>query len=190
LTNATHSSSDGEVGVESGRQEAAAGGKVEITCNTCYIKGTATAQFTADGDLTQYVEELKKDVEHIISNVKLAAESFIGGNHTAITEIDFNFEAPELPEYQLHFQFDGMELYMQVDTVLSAEATYTLNLFTSQSMYGVAIGDEQVGVVFKIDLVLIAESELEISSGFHIKLEDGVAIDIALFSEAVSSMTL
>jgi hypothetical protein len=84
-----------------------------------------------------------------------------------------------------------MELYMLLDTILSAGTTYTLNLYSSISPIGLAVGDElQVGVIFSVDLILSVEAEIDISSGFHIKLEDGIAIDIPMFDQNVSSITL
>lgn len=107
--------------------------------------------------------------------------------------IDFNFEVdlPEIPECRLEFQFDGLELYMLIDTVLSSSATYTLNLYTSNTPIGFAVGNDlQIGVTLSIDLILSADGEIDISTGFHIKLDDGVAINIAMFSKDVSSMTM
>jgi hypothetical protein len=78
-----------------------------------------------------------------------------------------------------------------LETVLSGGLTYSLNLYTSNSPIGVAISDEiMAGVFFTIDLILSTEAEIDIHSGFHIKLDDGVAFDIALFSQNVSDTTL
>jgi hypothetical protein len=98
---------------------------------------------------------------------------------------------PEIPETRLSFQFDDLDLYVLLDTVISGGLTYNLNLFTSDSPIGVAISDEvQAGVFFTIDLILSTEAEIDISSGFHIKLDDGVSFDIALFGQNVSDTTL
>jgi len=106
-------------------------------------------------------------------------------------EIDFDIDIPEIPECELQFQFDDMELYMQVDTILSGGATYTLNLYTSKSAIGFAVGDDLlVGVVLTVDLILSVDSEIDISSGFHIQLNDGIAINIPMFNNDVSSITL
>lgn len=105
-------------------------------------------------------------------------------------DVDFDIDLPKLPECNLKFQFDGLELYMEIDTILSGSATYTLNLYTSQTPIGFAVGkDLLVGVVFSIDLIVSVEAEIDISSGFHIQL-DGIAIDIHMFDHDVSSITL
>ena len=103
----------------------------------------------------------------------------------------FQVDLPPLPQCRLRFQFDGMELYMRLRTELAAGATYTLNLFSSNTPIGISLRDElRIGVVFSIDLIISAEAEITIDSGFHIKLDDGIAIDIPLFDQNVSSITL
>jgi hypothetical protein len=50
----------------------------------------------------------------------------------------------------------------------------------------------QFGVVAVVDLILSIQTlgEVEISSGFHIKIEDGVVFDVAMFGDKVSNMIL
>lgn len=106
-------------------------------------------------------------------------------------DVDFDIDLPKLPGCNLTFQFDGLELYMEIDTILSGSATYTLNLYTSQTPMGFSVGkDLLVGVVFSIDLIISVEAEVDISSGFHIQLNDGIAIDIHMFDHDISSITL
>lgn len=106
-------------------------------------------------------------------------------------DVDFDIDLPKLPECNLRLQFDGLELYMEIDTILSGSATYTLNLYTSQTPIGFTVGTGLlVGVVFSIDLIVSVEAEVDISSGFHILLNDGIAIDIHMFDHDVSSITL
>lgn len=106
-------------------------------------------------------------------------------------DIDFDVEVPEIPSADLNFQFDGMELYMEMDTILSSGATYTLNLYTSKSPIGFAVAEDLlIGIVFSVDLILSVESEVDISTGFHIQLHDGVLINIPMFDRNVSSITL
>lgn len=105
--------------------------------------------------------------------------------------LDFDVKVPALPSADLKFQFDGMELYMEMNTVLASGATYTLNLYSSDTPIGFAVANDLlVGVVFSVDLILSVESEIDISTGFHIQLHDGIAIDIPMFDQNVSSITL
>ncbi len=111
-------------------------------------------------------------------------------------DYDFNMKVPAMPEASLCFTFDDLELYMELDTTLSLYSTYTLNLYTSPPAVGpIPIGfkvsdDFLIGVVFTIDLILTASGFIDISSGFHIKLEDGLAIDFELFGKDASGITL
>lgn len=96
---------------------------------------------------------------------------------------------PVIPECQLQYRFDGLELYMQIDTNLTGGATYQINLFTTESPVGIKLSDGfEIGFFFTVDLILSAEAPMDISSGFHIKLDDSAAINIAMFNKSVSSI--
>ena len=195
-----------EEGAKSGNASVSA--SVEIVCTTCYIKGTATAQFTINGhfNASQAFQNLTSEIGTEVENITTTAIDYVENYvKTVITsngfhindlafppiKVDFDIDVPDIPECELRFQFDGMELYMQTDTTLSGGATYTLNLYTSETPIGFKVSDELlIGVIFSVDLILSVESEIDISSGFHIQLKDGVAIDIPMFSHNVSSITL
>ncbi|KAK9783934.1 hypothetical protein AB5N19_09875 [Seiridium cardinale] len=92
---------------------------------------------------------------------------------------------PDIPESEPSFQFGDMELYVQLETVLSDVVTCSVHLYTSKTPIGVSISDSlRAGVFFTTHLILNTEAEIDISSQFHTKLEDGVAFDIALFGES------
>ncbi|XXH01812.1 hypothetical protein Hte_008173 [Hypoxylon texense] len=182
---------------------------VDIICTTCYITGVATAQFSVDGDFnaTQAIQNFTGEVHDEITNITDTAidgiqEYFSGVYHNLEDGVDlddfdfppinftFNVDVPDIPECHLKFQFDDLELYMLVDTVLSGGATYNLNLYSSNTPIGISAGkDLFLGVVFSVDLVLSVDAEIDISSGIHIKLEDGVGLDMTLFGQNVSSIT-
>lgn len=183
---------------------------VEITCTTCYVKRTANAKFTVAGDfnssqaLHNFTEDVKTEIEDLGAAAVDYIETYINRVAANLSDgidlddfnlspidLDFDINLPEIPECQLQFRFDGLELYMLIDTVLSAGATYTLNLYTSNTPIGFAVGEYlEIGVIFSIDLILSVDGEIDISTGFHIKLEDGVTLDISMFSKDVSSVEL
>ncbi|KAM0385100.1 hypothetical protein ACHAQC_011722 [Fusarium culmorum] len=106
-------------------------------------------------------------------------------------DFDLNIDLPEIPEFRIEFQFDGLEVYMLVDTVLSAGATYTLNLYTSTTPAGFAVRHNlEVGAIFTVDLIVSVEGEIDISTGFHLKLDDGVTIELGIFSKEISNMVI
>ncbi|OCL04413.1 hypothetical protein AOQ84DRAFT_416306 [Glonium stellatum] len=183
---------------------------VEITCTTCYIKGTATAQLTVDGSFNasqafhNTVSEVEGEISNITSSAIDYAESYFESVAKNLSDLstfkfsdldfptipfNFNVDLQDVPQCQLRFEFDGMELYMLLDTILSVGATYTLNLYSSETPIGIHDENLEVGVIFSIDLILSVDAQIDISSGFHIKLEDGVAIDIAMFGKDISSIT-
>ncbi|ELR02957.1 hypothetical protein GMDG_05816 [Pseudogymnoascus destructans 20631-21] len=120
----------------------------------------ASAQFTiaggfnfseAVGNVTSEIgAEIANVTETVIDDIKDYAgnftESVISGNFDGVEfppfDVDFDVELPKLPECNLKFQFDGLELYMEIDTILSGSATYTLNLYTSQTPLGFAVGKD------------------------------------------------
>ncbi|KAE9364300.1 hypothetical protein N431DRAFT_563636 [Stipitochalara longipes BDJ] len=187
---------------------------IDIVCTTCYIKGTATAQFTVNGNfnVSQAFQNATSAIETeainitstAIDYVKNSVESVAKNATTSILSgdfdlddidfpplaVDFDVSIPEIPACDLSFQFDGLELYMELETALSGGATYTLNLFKSKTPIGFSVdSDLLIGVVFSVDLILSVESEIDISTGFHIQLHDGIAINIPMFDHNVSSIT-
>lgn len=180
---------------------------IEVTCVTCYVKGLVTSELgvASDFDIIQAITNFTEDVGEEIENVTNATLTYLENevpeflkNLTDHLDIDFpplnvsfNVDIPDIPECRLHFQFDGLELYMLLDTVLSAGTTYTLNLYSSNTPIGLSIDSETfVGVIVSIDLILGVDTDIDISSGLHIKVDDGMALDLSLFSQSVSSVTL
>jgi len=184
--------------------------KVEIVCTTCYIKGAATGElsFANDFNASQAIEQAEENIEGDVHNFTSTAETYFKdyvegvlkklghGVHLADFELptfpyNFDMNITSIPEANLHFTFDQLELYMLLDTTLSLGATYTHNLYSSNTPLGIWITDNlELGVIFAIDLILDADGMIDISTGFHLKLEDDLAIDIAMFAKDVSGITL
>ena len=185
---------------------------VKIVCTTCYVKGTATAQLTIDGNfnVSQGFQNFKSEVEGDVYNLTNATidsfEMYFENIGTDVASFDFHLDdldfpalndtsfdlaIPDIPECQLLFEFDDLELYMEIDTTLSAGATYTFNLYKSETPLGISAGQNlEIGIVFTVDVILSVEAEIDISSGFHIQLNNGVAISIPMFGQNISSVTL
>ncbi|RYP45817.1 hypothetical protein DL768_007870 [Monosporascus sp. mg162] len=105
-------------------------------------------------------------------------------------ELDFNIEYPDIPECSLRFQFDGLELYLMLNTVLSGNADYKLPLYASNTLAGLSLSsDTFVGVIFSVDLLLSTSADIDFTTGIHIKVDDGVAIELSLFGNDISSIT-
>ncbi|KAG9187298.1 hypothetical protein G6011_05169 [Alternaria panax] len=193
---------------ENGTVQVEAG--IEVTCTKCYVKGTATAELSIDGDFGQLVQNTidsfnvtvqkftKKFEDQLVEALGSLTDNLDATD--GISKEDFEFptfdlafdlDVPPIPEANLRFQFDGMELYLEIGTVLSAGATYEITLFATQSPTGIKIGPHvMLGVVLTVDLILVVEGAIDISSGFHIRPDDGVAIDLPLFGDEVADMTV
>ncbi|KAF5687843.1 hypothetical protein FDENT_5133 [Fusarium denticulatum] len=200
----------GEQDLGSKKGNASVSASIEITCATCYIKGTATTEFIYDrhfnvsrafNDFTSQVRREIDDLadetaDYIEKYIDTVADNLDDGfdlDDFDLPPLDYNLNVnvPEIPEFRLQFQFDGLEVYMLIDTVLSAGATYTLNLYTSTTPAGFTVRDNlEIGVIFAIDLILSVEGEINISSGFHLRLDDGVLFDIGIFSKNISNLTI
>jgi hypothetical protein len=164
---------------------------------TCYIKGEATARLSIDGDFnaSSILDQVEQNVSDTISNITQWVED-IDVDFTEFEVdippppgIDFNLELPEFPECTLEFQFDGVEMYVELSTVFSGGVTYTLPLFK----YGAAVDIDEdlfLGIVFNVDLIISLESEVTITTGFHVRLEDGVLLRLAMFSKDPTDVTL
>jgi hypothetical protein len=184
---------------------------VEITCTTCYTKGTVTAQFsiTDNFNATEAIRNVTGQFENEVLNITEAAAKdaitvikdigeaiFEGDFHVEdipfpTFDFDFNLDIGGIPQVSLQFQLDGMELYMELDTSLSLGATYTLNLYTSDTPIGIAVSDTLLlGVVLAIDLIMDVDGEIDISNGFHLQLDDGVVINIEMFAKELSHIAL
>ncbi|RBQ78478.1 hypothetical protein FVER14953_07659 [Fusarium verticillioides] len=200
----------GEEELGSKQGNASVSASIEISCATCYIKGTATTEFIYDREFNvsrafgNFTSQVRREIDNLADETADYIENYIDTvadnlddgfdlDDFDLPPLDYNLnvDIPEIPEFRLQFQFDGLEVYMLIDTVLSAGATYTLNLYTSTTPAGFAVRDNlELGVIFAIDLILSVEGEINISSGFHLRLDDGVLFDIAIFSKRISNLTI
>ncbi|KUI60300.1 hypothetical protein VP1G_07502 [Cytospora mali] len=107
-------------------------------------------------------------------------------------DVDFNINITDIPETTLKLEFDDLELYMLLDASLEADETYKIDLYP-KSWYqpaGIAIGDQMVGVVISLELILGLDAEMDVSTGVHVKFDDTLVLEIVLFGNDVSSITL
>ncbi|KAK4077273.1 hypothetical protein Purlil1_12397 [Purpureocillium lilacinum] len=177
---------------------------IEIKCTKCYIRGVARAKLTAaepfnGSEIIEDVKNATKTTFNSITDYWDNITTVVEDNwkdwtpDEIITEIeqmpppqvDLNVDL-EFPGYQLQVAFVNTELYVELSTILSSGLSYSLTLYSSTQL-GAQVGKKLfLGVVFSVDLLLSVESEIEISSGFHMKLDDEVLMTIALFSKEAS----
>lgn len=185
-------------------------GGIEVTCVTCYVKGRVTTevQYDPDFDITQAVLNFTRDIGEEIENITVTAEHYLNEELPQLFEnitddfdfsdvslapldLSFNVDLPEIPESTLRFQFDDLELYMMLDTVISAGSLYTLNLYSSNTEVGLSRDSETfVGIIASIDLILAADADINIGNGLHIKIDDWMMLELSLFGRNVSNVKL
>ncbi|KAK7707850.1 hypothetical protein SLS63_013646 [Diaporthe eres] len=107
-------------------------------------------------------------------------------------DVDFEMNLTNIPETTLSLEFDDLELYLELEATLDAEQTYKVNLYPPEWFQpaGIKIGDQLVGVVITLELLLTLSTEASISTGVHVKFDDGLAMQIAMFGSDVSDITL
>ncbi|KAJ5259466.1 hypothetical protein N7478_012447 [Penicillium angulare] len=181
----------------------------EVICSTCYVTGTVRGELTfADGfnfteavdgiegevktTAREAVDVLEKYVDNIEDEIKSAITS--GDDDIVWPTPDINFNIDNITSFKdahIHLEFDNLELYLNIDTKLPGYS-HTINLYTSETPAGFSLlnDDVQVGVIFSIDLILLADAEIDVESGIHIKLEDGVTFDLDMFETDLSSITI
>ncbi|KAK4141509.1 uncharacterized protein C8A04DRAFT_13999 [Dichotomopilus funicola] len=187
---------------------------IEVKCVTCYFKAGATATLTINGDfdlgntLGNLTDQLGEEFHNMSQSARdsfkevfdwdefqalwtpedFELDEFVNFDNFHI-DTDFDIELPPLPEVQLLFQIDNMDLYMEMDTTIAAGATLTIPLYKSQTVVGISIAPGlEAGLFATMDLILGVEGELVIRSGFHLLIEEPVGFNIALFGQNVSSI--
>ncbi|KAK3683014.1 hypothetical protein B0T22DRAFT_531038 [Podospora appendiculata] len=156
---------------------------------------TVVGSFPASSILASVTSQVGTDIDNIIGAAYEIVKTYLFDSDSSfqhhVMDIDFNIDMLLFPAVELMFQFDAMELYMLLDITLT-NSTYTLQLYKSESPIGLNIGEGllNIGVFTTVDLILSTEAEIIIQSGFHIKLNDGVALKIALFGQNVSDIIL
>jgi hypothetical protein len=97
-----------------------------------------------------------------------------------------------IPNTDITFRFDDLDLYLELETIHNVSATYTVKLFQNGAIpIGLDLPNNiKFGVVVSADLILNITGGLDITGGLHIKVDDHVATRIKLFGDEVSEMNM
>lgn len=185
-----------------------------MRCVTCYINAGATVEMSMKGELDvglmienvtdQFVDEMRNLTTTTVDTVR----EFFGDVWEAIEDedielsdvsfnefnidLDFDIDFPPLPEIQVAFQIDELDVYIELGTKITGAATLTVPLFKSQTPlgYGLPGSDIEIGVFVTADLILSVEGEIDFTTGIHLELDDAAGFRLALFSSNVSDIFL
>lgn len=178
---------------------------VEITCEACYIKGGFTASLNVKDNSTNALTQYTNNVHDSVQTITQTTFNQITDGLTASTpsnltapaqlptvNVDFDLDLAPLPGVSAQFQFnDGLELYMLLNTKIAAGSTYIVNLFSSKAPLDVTIGSNiTAGVALDIDLVITSRDAVDVTSGFHLRLDKGASMEFDLFSSNISNVAM
>jgi hypothetical protein len=168
---------------------------IEIVCARCYTKGNAkaTLELETDFNATQAIE----GIEQAVSNTLEQIEEWVDGIEFDFGEFELDIPSPNItfdidldifPGAMIEFQFDGVEMYVELDVTLGAGLSYRLNLYKSHELGIELAADLFMGLVFSVDLLLNVDTEVTINSGFHLLLDDGILLRLAMFAKETSKV--
>ncbi|KAH8879867.1 hypothetical protein GQ53DRAFT_849339 [Thozetella sp. PMI_491] len=80
----------------------------------------------------------------------------------------------------VRLDFAGVEAYVDMRVAMTGGATYSLNLFTSQSPLGIDFVGGSVGVVLYVDLVFSLTEQIDLEAGFYVKVADGAYLETSI----------
>lgn len=104
-------------------------------------------------------------------------------------QIDFDLEVPEFPETEMEIELRGVDMFVELGVTLSEGLTYTLPLFRSTQLGG-QVGNVFVGAVVSVDLILSVVASVEVDTGFHLRMDEGVVMKLGLFAREASDLSL
>ncbi|KAI0105531.1 hypothetical protein GGR51DRAFT_192594 [Nemania sp. FL0031] len=81
----------------------------------------------------------------------------------------------------LRLSFSGVEAYASLGVAASAEQTFSINLFASNSPIGIGITGLDVGVVFFVDLVFSLSEAIDLTGGFSVSVPDDAYLEASIF---------
>ena len=197
-----HPSSSPEVGGDISGQpqlETTLEAGIEVTCVYCYVACHAAFEVEVpdSSEIASFWDSTLEAIQGAIGNLTDVGEELIfpddDDNTTTSHALDnvANVTLPQPPAVSLRVELSDLELYAELQTVISGQATFTLTLYRSTTPIGVWLDENnEIGAIFTVDLLLSAEADVTINSGFHIKLDDGVSFNLALFRENVRSLEM
>ncbi|KAJ6160440.1 hypothetical protein N7470_003836 [Penicillium chermesinum] len=177
----------------------------------CYVSGSAFDLLLLKGgfDVNQTIDNIKSDTMNVTSiaynGFKNYTEPFRDLlDHDLLPkflpfptlDLDLNLQnVSSLEGTKAAFRFDNLELYLDLDIVLPAGATYTLTMFESEETF-FQVSDPfasrlfDIGTLYSIELILIADAEVELKSGIHTKFDEGLIFVLDAFDGEVSNVTI
>lgn len=175
---------------------------MQVTCKTCYTKGTATARMVlgSGNNVPDVLDAVEKRVKNTIDGLAQWFKDIeVDWSEMELDippppDMGFNIGDIDFPEAKLELSLKGTEVYIDLQTLFTAGMSYRIRLFQNGlglDMISPAHPESSLfaGLIFAVDLMVQVDGELKIEHGFHIKLDD-IMLKLAMFSEEVADLQL
>lgn len=188
---------------------------IDLICTKCYFKTEVSAALTIDSTtpLNETFSKFTKEVVGEFVNITKAFGTWVEGTANATgeaivaifdpkvdvddidfpdLEIDVNIDLPTgvLPKTNFQIAFNSFELYLAMALKIDAGVTYTIPLMTPA---GLGIGKSSklyIGAIVALELIMIAEDDVDLSFGVHIALDNDARLELELFGKSVKDKKL
>ncbi len=81
----------------------------------------------------------------------------------------------------VRFELKSIEATVHMDLASTGTLAFTLNLFTSETPFGISIPGLKLGLLFSVDLAFSLSNLLNIDGGFHLKLPHDAFFELDVF---------
>ncbi|EFW98862.1 hypothetical protein CMQ_4714 [Grosmannia clavigera kw1407] len=181
--------------------------RATVVCKTCYVKFTATAELVipdasdassviisqaqsyANG-VENMTAQVVEDIENSVSNLTMATfKTDIKNFPMPTVDLDFDFKISSIPECQVTYTFDQLEVFVQLQTNITGKASYEQTLYKSEVPLDINVGDNlELKVTVFVSLFIDVDGAVNRETGFHVKLADGLAMTVDFFGKSVSNI--
>ncbi|TGO08155.1 hypothetical protein BTUL_0223g00110 [Botrytis tulipae] len=128
-------------------------GFIKATCVECFTTGNAIA--TTSGVETD--DSILGDILHFLTN----------STEIIVDALDLN----------LRLGFQGVTGHFEIDISFAVAGTYTVPIFTSESLLGIQLNDkDSIGLIFEIELVFTVTAPVDVIAGFEVEFPDDIFI--------------
>ncbi|KAF7945055.1 hypothetical protein EAE96_009837 [Botrytis aclada] len=134
-------------------------GFIKATCVECFTTGNAIVTTTG----VETDDSILGDFLHFLTNP----------TEIIVDALDLN----------LRLGFQGVTGHFEIDIAFAVAGTYTVPIFTSESLLGIQLNDkDSIGLMFEIELVFTVSGPVDVITGFEVEFSDDTFIILNLLS--------
>ncbi|KAK4221720.1 hypothetical protein QBC38DRAFT_117916 [Podospora fimiseda] len=175
---------------------------ITITCLDCYILGSVGFEMAANEDVNVQVaisDATKQITDTVNTFTKLGSDTIEKLEELAeladtnkVRDFDFDNLIPAVstaPDLTLGMSLT-MDVYLKLDTKIPIQTTLVLPLYSSPLNLSFDVPGVNMGSSVSIDLILNSDGyePIDMTSGIHLKIEDGIGFALEMFSKEITQM--